>query len=264
MGRNSRKGAIHKVTEFEMFSDVIEVNSLTAKLMFKYIEYLNYQAYRRLLPQIELKIIDERIKPHTLWDKIYRKDYTLTIFSPEINIGDYRPLKLIQMIKEYQLLDNFNFFETTQPVDKNGKVIKEIFPYLLTNSNKRIKKIAIKDLLKISKLIIDTYSYCRKKDIVIESFNWIRTTGEKAFDILNTEPSTQFNDKCMEKLHEEDEEINLMLSWSRICSLKEYKFKEFTKQDYCSFADINKVVALIPIYRLLNGNKRIKYFVHQE
>ena len=149
-------------------------------------------------------------------------------------------------------------------IKKDGKVIKEIFPYLLTNSNKRIKKIAIKDLLKISKLIIDTYSYCRKKDIVIESFNWIRTTGEKAFDILNTEPSTQFNDKCMEKLHEEDEEINLMLSWSRICNLKEYKFKELTKQDYCSFADINKVVALIPIYRLLNGNKRIKYFVHQE
>ena len=125
MGRNSRKGAIHRVTEFEMFSDVIEVNSLTAKLMFKYIEYLNYQAHRRLLPQIELKIIDERIKPHTLWDKIYRKDYTLTIFSPEINIGDYRPLKLIQMIKEYQLLDDFNFFEATQPVDKDGKVIKE-------------------------------------------------------------------------------------------------------------------------------------------
>ena len=54
------------------------------------------------------------------------------------------------MIKEYQLLDDFNFFEATQPVDKDGKVIKEIFPYLLTNSNKRIKKIAIKDLLKIS------------------------------------------------------------------------------------------------------------------
>ena len=49
MGRHSRKGNIHKVREFDEFTDVIEINSLTDKMLYKYIEILNFQSKRRLL-----------------------------------------------------------------------------------------------------------------------------------------------------------------------------------------------------------------------
>ncbi len=262
MGRHSRKGNIHKVREFDEFTDVIEINSLTAKMLYKYIEILNFQSKRRLLPQIQLKVIDEEIKPHTLWDGVYRKDYTISILSPAVNIGDYRPLKLVHMIKQFQKYNNFEFFEATQPVNKNGVVIKEVFPYFQTNSNKRIKKINVVDLLKVSKLIIDTYGYCRQRDNQVQGFNWLRTTGEKAFDIITIEPDTEFKEICIKSIEQFDSEIDSMLIWAKICSLNQYKYKRLVARSECEFTDINKVVSLIPIYRILKRNEKINYFVH--
>lgn len=262
MSRHSRKGNIHKVREFDIFTDVLEINSLTAKMLYKYIDLLNIQSRLRLLPKIELKIIDEEIKLNELYDEqIYRKDYTISILSPEVNIGDYRPLKLVRTIKQFQKYNNFNFFEATQPLDKNGKVIKEYLPYFKSNNPKNKKSVDLLQLLKVSKNIIDTYGYCRKSDNKINGFNWLRTTGEKAFDILTTEPNNTFKESCINNINKLDKEINSMLVWSKICTLNEFKYKSILSKEKCEFSDVNKVAALIPIYRNLKLNEKTPYFV---
>lgn len=262
MSRHGRKGNIHKVREFDEFTDVVEINSLTAKMLYKYIDILNAQARRRLLPNIKLKVIDEQIKPHGIYKDVYRKDYTISILSPAVNIGEYRPLKLIHMIKQFQKYNNFQFYEATQPVTKDGTVIKELFPYFQTNNAKKTKKVNTVDLLKVSKLIIDTYGYCRQKDNEVEGFNWLRTTGQKAFDILTIEPHTEFKDICMRKVDQFDSEINSMLIWAKICYSNEYRYKGLINKEECDFSDVNKIVSLIPLYRNLKHNEKVSYFVH--
>ena len=264
MPRHSRKGNIHKVREFDIFTDVLEVNSLTAKMLYKYVEILNSQAKLRMLPSIQLKVIDEEIKPNKLYDgSIYRKDYTISILSPEVNIGTYRPLKLVKVIKEFQRYNNFNFFEATQPLDNYGNVIKEFLPYFQTNSAKNKKSVDLLQLLKVSKIIIDTYGYCRSSDNTIEGFNWLRTTGQRAFDILTTEPNNEFKELCINNIDKYDKEINSMLVWSKICMLSEFKYKSILNKTKCEFNDVNKVAALIPIYRNLKLNEKVSYFVHE-
>lgn len=263
MGRHSRKGNVHKVREYEEFIDVLEVNSLTGKMLYKYVNILNMEAQKRLLPPIQLKILEEEIKQHTIWEGIYRKDYTISIISPKVNIGNYRPLKLCQMVKEFQKYDNFDFYEAIQPINKNGIVIKEHLPYFKTSetTKKNDKKIKVEHLLKVSKAIIDTYGYCRQKDNQVQGFNWLRTTGEKAFDIINSDPNTPFKNLCISKLNQFDKEINSILLFSRTCHKNEYNYKPLIKE-YCSFSDVNKIVSLIPIYRKVKNNESIKYFVN--
>lgn len=267
MGRTGRKGKIHKVKEFEIFSDVIEVNSLAAKITIKHLDYYNSQAKRRLLPKIEYKILDDVISENKLFDGIYRRDYTIRITSPQVNIGDYRPLKLIKMIKEFQKYDNFSFYEAVQPLDVNGKVIKENMPYFKFNSVKDSQQVRILDLLKVSKLIIETYGYYRGKDNQVENFNWLRTTGQKAFDILTNCPRTQFNDKCYEQLNVKDVEIDSMLNWIKF-SYDNHKFirdyRPLFKKDYCYFEDVDKITSLIPVYRHIMFGTKVKYFIYNE
>ena len=90
----------------------------------------------------------------------------------------------------------------------------------------------------------------------------MRTTGEKAFDIITIEPDTEFKEICMKSIEQFDSEINSMLVWAKICSLNQYKYKRLVARSECEFTDINKVVSLIPIYRILKRNEKINYFVH--
>ena len=132
-------------------------------------------------------------------------------------------------------------------------------PYFQNKNKSKIKSVNTIDLLKVANIIIDNYGYCRKKDLTIEQFNWLRTTGEKAFDILTNEPSNTFNSACIRAIERYDKTINEMLLWNKVCFKSQYKYKELVLNEKCFFEDVDKVVALIPVFNHMK-NREIKYF----